>query len=74
MWCPSWCRRGGKRGFPHWALWQQRNTAFGADLVAYMLEGGRVRLGGGCCWQAGGRAGLQMSVQTEPSVQRSPKS
>lgn len=27
------------RGFPHWGVWQQRNTAFGADLVAFLAEG-----------------------------------
>ncbi|KAL4443720.1 hypothetical protein ABPG75_011457 [Micractinium tetrahymenae] len=31
--------RGGVRGFPHWGLWQQRNTAFGADLMAFLAEG-----------------------------------
>ncbi|PSC72831.1 60S ribosomal export NMD3-like [Micractinium conductrix] len=31
--------RGGARGFPHWGLWQQRNTAFGADLIAFLAEG-----------------------------------
>lgn len=31
--------RGGARGFPHWALWMQRNTGWGADLLAYMAEG-----------------------------------
>ncbi|KAL4447190.1 hypothetical protein ABPG77_007223 [Micractinium sp. CCAP 211/92] len=31
--------RGGARGFPHWGVWQQRNTAFGADLMAFLAEG-----------------------------------
>src|SRR5689334_5244213 len=38
--------RSGARGFPHWGLWMQRNTGFGADLMAYLAEGGRGVLAG----------------------------
>lgn len=30
--------RGGARGFPHWALWLQRNGAFHRDFVSYFAE------------------------------------
>lgn len=30
--------RGGVRGFPHWGLWRQRNTAFTADLYSYFIN------------------------------------
>ena len=30
--------RGGVRGFPHWGLWQQRNSAFTRDITALIAE------------------------------------
>jgi hypothetical protein len=30
--------RGGVRGFPHWGLWRERNTAFTADLYSYFID------------------------------------
>lgn len=30
--------RGGERGFPHWAVWMERNTRFSRD-AAYFLSG-----------------------------------
>jgi len=35
---PSLLPRGGVRGFPHWGLWRQRNTAFTADLYSYFID------------------------------------
>ena len=32
--------RTGVRGFPHWGLWQQRDTGFGRDMLAFLAEGG----------------------------------
>jgi pullulanase/glycogen debranching enzyme len=31
--------RAGTHGFPHWGLWQQRNQAFAADMLAFLAEG-----------------------------------
>lgn len=28
--------RGGDRGFPHWAIWMQRNTRFSRDVTAFI--------------------------------------
>jgi isoamylase len=30
--------RGGARGFPHWGIWQQRNSAFTRDVTALLAE------------------------------------
>lgn len=30
--------RGGVRGFPHWAIWQERNHAFQRDIISYIVE------------------------------------
>lgn len=38
--------RQGKRGFPHWGLWQQRNLWFQRDIMAFMAEGKRGRARG----------------------------
>ena len=50
--------RGGVRGVPHWGLWMQRNTAFGANMIAFLAEGG-------ARWMVGQGAALLVSSVPE---------
>jgi hypothetical protein len=43
--------RGGERGFPHWAVWAERNKRFTADVAAFMAADL------GACGEPGGAAG-----------------
>lgn len=38
--------RGGARGFPHWGIWQQRNSAFTRDITALLAEASHTALDG----------------------------
>jgi pullulanase/glycogen debranching enzyme len=38
--------RGGARGFPHWGIWQQRNSLFTRDLTALLAEVNHTALDG----------------------------
>lgn len=62
--------RGGARGFPHWGVWQQRNTAFGADLMAFLAEGGTGRGSRGANMHARGSAGARSRRNRLPGPQK----
>lgn len=38
--------RGGARGFPHWGIWQQRNSAFTRDVTVLLAEVSHTALDG----------------------------